>query len=162
MHRTTYYTSNYLPHTFYSCLFVLLHALSGAGFNPGELANSQPEHGPLSENYPLEGWRAVSQRRLEQEWARLSNSGMVIWEDVVRREKVWQQNWVTPAMEALHNRRVRYLGGVDSDGNEEIGNGGVQLEAPVDEDEDLFAPEHEYIEKPLPVLKKKIDSTSAS
>lgn len=80
----------------------------------------------------------------------------------MRREKVWQQNWVTPAMEALHNRRVRYLGGVDSDGNEEIGNGGVQLEAPVDEDEDLFAPEHEYIEKPLPVLKKKIDSTSAS
>lgn len=105
----------------------------------------------------------MSQGRLEKEWARLSNSGMVIWEDVVRREKAWQQNWVTPAMEALHNGRMRYLGGVDGDENDEgFGEGKVQLEAPVDEDEDLFAPEHEYIEKPLPVLNKKIDLTSAA
>lgn len=85
---------------------------------------------------------------------------MVIWEDVVRREKAWQQNWIT---------RMRYLGGVigeDGEGNEAdvvvIGEGRKQVEVPVDEDEDLFAPEHEYIEKPLPVLSKKIDSTSAS
>jgi len=105
----------------------------------------------------------MSQGRLEKEWNRLSSSGMLIWEDVVRREKTWKQNWITPAMEALHNRRMRYLGGVDGDENEGvIGEGRVQLEAPVDEDEDLFAPEHEYIEKPLPVLNKKIDSTSPS
>jgi hypothetical protein len=106
----------------------------------------------------------MSHGRLEKEWTRLSNSGMLIWEDVVRREKAWQQNWITPAMEALHNGRMRYLGGVDGDGNEEevIGEGRIQLEAPVDEDEDLFAPEHEYIEKPLPVLSKKVDSTTAS
>jgi len=144
----------------YSCLIVLLRALVGAGFNPGELVSSQSEHGPILKNLPLKGWRAVSQGRLEKEWSRLSNSGMVIWEDVVRREKAWQQNWVTPAMEALHNGRMRYLGGDEND--EVIGEGRVQLEAPVDEDEDLFAPEHEYIEKPLPVLNKKIDSTSAS
>ena len=125
--------------------------------------SSQSEHGPILENLPLKDWRAVSQRRLEKEWARLENSGMLMWEDVVRREKAWQQNWITPAMDALHNGRMRYLGGVEGDGNEgEFGDGGVQLEAPVDEDEDLFAPEHEYIEKPLPVIKKKIDSTSAS
>jgi hypothetical protein len=164
MHRTIYFTSNYAPHTLHSCLIVLLRALSGVGFNPGELASSGSEHGPLSENLPLKGWRAMSHGRLEKEWTRLSNSGMLIWEDVVRREKAWQQNWITPAMEALHNGRMRYLGGVDGDGNEEevIGEGRIQLEAPVDEDEDLFAPEHEYIEKPLPVLSKKVDSTTAS
>ena len=152
------------PPALYSCLIVLLRALIGAGFNPGELVSSQSGQGPNLKNLPLKGWRAVSQGRLEKEWARLSNSGMVIWEDVVRREKAWQQNWVTPAMEALHNGRMRYLGGVDGDENDEvIGEGRVQLEAPVDEDEDLFAPEHEYIEKPLPVLNhKKNDSTSAS
>lgn len=154
---------NLRAYALYSCLIVLLRALSGAGFNPGGLVSSQSEHGPISENLPLSGWRAVSQGRLEKEWARLSNSGMLMWEDVVRREKVWQQNWITPAMEALHNGRMRYLGSVDGDGNEEeIGEDKVQLEAPVDEDEDLFAPEHEYIEKPLPVLSKKIASTSAS
>ena len=160
LHRTIYFTSNHPPLALYSCLIVLLRALIGAGFNPGELVSSQSGPGPV---LPLKGWRAVSQGRLEKEWARLSNSGMVIWEDVVRREKAWQQNWVTPAMEALHNGRMRYLGGVDGDENDEgFGEGKVQLEAPVDEDEDLFAPEHEYIEKPLPVLNKKIDSTSAA
>ena len=163
MHCTIYFTSNHPPYALYSCLIVLLRALSGAGFTPGGLVSPQSEHGPISENLPLSGWRAVSQGRLEKEWARLSNSGMLMWEDVVRREKAWQQNWITPAMEALHNGRMRYLGSVDGDGNEEeIGEDKVQLEAPVDEDEDLFAPEHEYIEKPLPVLSKKIDSTSAS
>jgi len=148
---------------FFSCLIVLLRALSGAGFNPGEFMSSQSGHGPLLENLPLKGWRAVSQGRLEKEWARLSGSGMVIWEDVVRKERAWQQNWITPAMEALHNQRMRYLPGIDGDGNQGvIGADNVQLEAPMDEDEDLFAPEHEYIEKPLPVLNKNIASTSAS
>lgn len=107
----------------------------------------------------------MSHGRLEKEWTRLSNSGMLIWEDVVRREKAWQQNWVTPAMEALYDRRLRYLGGVfgaNEAGVVVIGEDSVQREVPVDEDEDLFAPEHEYIEKPLPVLNKKTDSTSAS
>ena len=85
-----------------------------------------------------------------------------MWEDVIRREKAWQQNWITPAMEALYNRRLRYLGGENGAGAVVIGEGRDQLEVPMDEDEDLFAPEHEYIEKPLPVLNKKIDSTSAS
>ena len=68
-------------------------------------------------------------------------------------------------MEALYNRRLRYLGGVlgeNEAGVVVIGEGRDQLEVPVDEDEDLFAPEHEYIEKPLPVLNKNIHPTSAS
>jgi hypothetical protein len=166
MHRKNYFTPNYLPHTRCSCLIVLLRALSGAGFNPGDLAGSQSQHGSPSENLPLTGWRAMSQRRLEKEWARLSNSGMLIWEDVVRREKAWQQNWISPAMEVLHNRRVRYLGAVVGEGDErnEVDDLviGDEDEVPMDEDDDLFAPEHEYIERPLPVLNKKIGSTSTS
>lgn len=57
-------------------------------------------------------------------------------------------------MAALHNRRMRYLGGMAEQEADLIAeNRDNQLEVPMDEDEDLFAPEHEYIEKPLPVLK---------
>jgi hypothetical protein len=169
IHRIIYFALNHLLRTRYSCLVVLLRALSGAGFNPDrELAVSLSQHGSSQETLPLRAWRAKSQERLEKEWARLSNSGMLIWEDVVRREKAWQQNWVTPAMEALHNRRMRYLGGVAGEDGERdemdevlIGEDRGQHEAPVDEDEDLFAPEHEYIERPPPVLNKKTDSTTA-
>ena len=107
------------------------------------------------------GWRAVSQRRLEEEWARLSNSGMLIWEDVVRREKAWQQNWITPAMEAWHNRQMGHIEGDEEDAvviDRDRDHPAVR----VDEDDVLFAPEHEYIEKPLTVLNKKFDSTTTS
>lgn len=136
--RNARHGNRYILLAFFSCLTLLLRALTGAGYQ---------EQIPIAQNQSiLRKIRIRSREGIEMGWERLGRPGLGIWhevvDEVVKREQSLKGNWVHPALDAWKHRA------------EEFGKFHVEEHADVemveqhlmDEDEELFAASHTYHE----------------